>query len=78
MWDEKHSQGYSFDDQNETERNMLMWQKLEQKEEKELYVFIARNKDLKSGKVYWYIDSRALRHFTNNIHCYVDFVEDKS
>ena len=50
----------------------------EQKEEKELYVFIARNKDLKSGKVYWYIDSRVLRHFTNNIHCYADFVEDKS
>jgi len=41
-------------------------------------VFMARNKDSKSGKVDWYVDSRAFIHFTNSIDCYADFVEDKS
>jgi hypothetical protein len=39
---------------------------------------MARNKDLKSSKDDWYIDSRKSRNFTNIVDWYADFVEDKS
>jgi hypothetical protein len=40
-------------------------------------VFMGKNKDSNSGKVDWYVNSRASRQFTNNIDCYVDFIEDR-
>jgi hypothetical protein len=40
-------------------------------------LFISINKDSKSGKVDWYTNGGAFTRFTNNVNCYVDFVEDK-
>jgi hypothetical protein len=51
--------------------------KINKHEDKELHVFMARNKDSKSGKDDQYIVLGASRHFTNNIECYIDFVEDE-
>ena len=36
--------------------------------EEELYVFMARSKDSKSGKDDWYVHSGAARYFTNTVH----------
>jgi hypothetical protein len=71
LWDEKHNQEHSSNDQSRKKHANVA----EHKEE--FYVFMARNKDSKSGKDDWYVDSGASRHFTNNIDWYVDFVEDK-
>jgi hypothetical protein len=73
LLNEKHSQKHSSDDQSKKKHANVTEHKKE-----EFYVFMARNRDSKSGKDDWYIDSGGSRHFTNNIDWYADFVEDKS
>jgi len=46
-------------------------------EEEELYVCMVRNKDSRSGKDDFYVESGSSRHFSNSIDWYVDLVENK-
>ena len=46
--------------------------KHQHKEDEDFYMLMAQNKDLKSVKDDWDVDSGASRHFTNNIGCYAD------
>lgn len=39
---------------------------------------MANDKDSKTSKVDWLFDLWASKHFTNNMDCYINFVEDKT
>jgi hypothetical protein len=71
LLDEKHNQENSCDDQFEKK-----YANVAEHKEEEFHVFMAMNKDSKSDKDDWYMDSRESRNFTNIIDWYTDFVQD--